>query len=161
MFEIQIGVHAINSAATFNMNYIRCARVEQPCQRILNYCLATWNQSLQCGGMQASKWNINWFVWDSNSRFSIIHELTTYCCSSTTCYNGLPKPFPDLTPTPRIAACFERKPEPDFFDARWAADTHFDLASEGGELDFAELAAFFLWWEIYFELSIILISKAS
>ena len=56
-----------------------------------------------------------------------------------------------------MAACFERKPEPDFFDARWAADTHFDLASEGGELDFAELAAFFLWWQIYFKPGIILI----
>ena len=55
MFEIQIGVHAINSAATFNMSYIRCARVEQACQRILNYCLTTWNQGLECGKMQTSE----------------------------------------------------------------------------------------------------------
>ena len=71
-------------------------------------------------------------------------ELTTNWWCITTCYNSLTEPFPDLTPTPRTAACLERKPEPDFFDARWAADTHFDTASDGGEVDFAELAAFFL-----------------
>ena len=37
MFEIQIGVQEINSAATFNMNCIRCARFDQD----LNVSLTT------------------------------------------------------------------------------------------------------------------------
>ena len=52
IFKITFGVHEANRFITSNINYVNCAHVEQACQPIINYSLATKIQGLDCLGIQ-------------------------------------------------------------------------------------------------------------